>query len=140
MSETDVLITSTGYRYSIQTRIQSRKLPQGNTRSWSAVFILINAAMGAGLLTFPYAFFLTGGWQWGLVVQLVSYECIMCILVYLYLDTNLHYNMYSRINQSNSLLVLRASVNTEWGVVAWARKAGKRVWYHTMLSSMAVKR
>ncbi len=51
---------------------QTRKLPQGNSRSYGAVFIVINAAMGAGLLTFPYAFYLTGGWQWGLVVQLVS--------------------------------------------------------------------
>ena len=78
--ETDVLITSN--RYSIQTHVQSsrtRKLPQGNSSSCGAVFIVINAAMGAGLLTFPYAFFLTGGWQWGLVVQLVSYECIVCI-------------------------------------------------------------
>ena len=52
--------------------IQARELVQGNSTSFGAVFIVINAAMGAGLLAFPYAFFLAGGWQWGIVVQLVS--------------------------------------------------------------------
>ena len=76
MRETDVLITTNGY--SIQNGSwpnNPRILPQGTSRSYGAVFIVINAAMGAGLLTFPYAFYLTGGWQWGLIVQLVSMYC-----------------------------------------------------------------
>lgn len=39
---------------------------------YGAVFIVVNAALGAGLLTFPYAFYLAGGWYWGMVLQLVS--------------------------------------------------------------------
>lgn len=39
---------------------------------FGAVFIVVNAALGAGLLTFPYAFYLAGGWYWGVVLQLVS--------------------------------------------------------------------
>ena len=37
-----------------------RKL-NGNSSVYGAVFIVINAAFGAGLLAFPYAFFLAGG-------------------------------------------------------------------------------
>ena len=40
---------------------------------YGAVFIVVNAALGAGLLTFPYAFYLAGGWYWGVILQLVSY-------------------------------------------------------------------
>ena len=48
-----------------------RELKQGTSKAYGAVFIVINAAMGAGLLTFPYAFYLTGGWYWGVVTQMV---------------------------------------------------------------------
>ena len=47
---------------------------------YGAVFIVVNAALGAGLLTFPYAFYLAGGWYGGLILQLVSYG-IPCMCV-----------------------------------------------------------
>jgi amino acid permease len=37
------------------------RLPQGKTSPFGAVFIIVNAALGAGLLTFPFAFHLAGG-------------------------------------------------------------------------------
>ena len=46
--------------------------PRSGSSPYGAVFIVINAALGAGLLTFPYTFYLTGGWYWGLILQLVS--------------------------------------------------------------------
>ncbi len=70
-SETKPLLIYNHSLSSIQDSDVSRKLVQGNSSSFGAVFIVINAAMGAGLLTFPFAYFLTGGWQWGIVVQLV---------------------------------------------------------------------
>ena len=45
---------------------------------YGAVFIVVNAALGAGLLTFPYAFYLAGGWYWGVILQLVSYVIPCC--------------------------------------------------------------
>ena len=78
-SEKDsLLVSDLPMEHSIQSgngsseQLQGRKLPQGNSKAYGAVFIVINAAMGAGLLTFPYAFYLTGGWEWGVVIQLVG--------------------------------------------------------------------
>ena len=48
------------------------RLPQGKTSSYGAVFIIVNAALGAGLLTFPLAFYLAGGIFPALAVMLVS--------------------------------------------------------------------
>ena len=52
--------------------------PQLNGRSsvYGAVFIVINAAFGAGLLAFPYSFFLAGGKDnlvGGVVIEVVSF-------------------------------------------------------------------
>jgi sodium-coupled neutral amino acid transporter 7/8 len=44
-----------------ELRVAEVRLPQGNTSPWGAVFIVINAALGAGLLTFPSAFYSAGG-------------------------------------------------------------------------------
>ena len=57
--------------------------PQLNGRSsvYGAVFIVINAAFGAGLLAFPYSFFLAGGRDslvGGVVIEVVS--CRLCSL------------------------------------------------------------
>lgn len=63
--------------------VQARDVPSparvgelnGTSSPWGAVFIVVNAALGAGLLTFPYAFFLAGGrkdWYWGLGIQTVG--------------------------------------------------------------------
>ena len=48
---------------------------EGTTTWYASVFIVINAALGAGLLEFPYAFSQSGGVMAALVVQGV------CLLV-----------------------------------------------------------
>lgn len=50
-----------------------RRIPQGKSSALGAIFVVTNAAMGAGMLSFPYAFYLAGGWYWGLTVEMVSY-------------------------------------------------------------------
>lgn len=49
-----------------------RKLPSGNSSFFGAVFIVINAALGAGLLTFPFAFNSAGGVVEGISIEFVS--------------------------------------------------------------------
>ena len=54
-------------------------IPQLNGKSsvYGAVFIVINAAFGAGLLAFPYSFFLAGGKDslvGGIVIEVVSQQ------------------------------------------------------------------
>ena len=46
-------------------------LKRGKSSVVEAVFIVVNAALGAGLLAFPYAFYYAGGWVQGLAIQLV---------------------------------------------------------------------
>ena len=48
------------------------RLPQGKTPPWGAVFIIINAALGAGLLAFPVAFYYAGGILPALLVMMVG--------------------------------------------------------------------
>lgn len=48
------------------------RLPQGKTPPWGAVFIIINAALGAGLLAFPVAFYSAGGILPALLVMMVG--------------------------------------------------------------------
>lgn len=43
----------------------------GGVSSWAAVFIVVNAALGAGLLNFPAAFSLAGGVTAGVLLQMV---------------------------------------------------------------------
>ena len=49
----------------------TKKLKDGTTSSPGAIFVLINAALGAGLLTFPHAFWSSGGVAVGLLLQAV---------------------------------------------------------------------
>lgn len=62
----------------VQEKIGERewevRLPQGKTSPFGAVFIIVNAALGAGLLTFPLAFYLAGGILPALSVTLVSLQ------------------------------------------------------------------
>lgn len=51
---------------------EMRKLPPGNSSFFGAVFIVINAALGAGLLTFPFAFNSAGGVVEGISIEFVS--------------------------------------------------------------------
>ncbi|MCJ8738046.1 hypothetical protein PDJAM_G00031170 [Pangasius djambal] len=52
------------------------KQTQGKTSPYGAVFIVVNAALGAGLLNFPAAFYMAGGVVAGVVLQ-------MCLLVFI---------------------------------------------------------
>ena len=54
------------------TWLQGTRLPPGKTSPWGAVFIIVNAALGAGLLTFPVAFYSAGGVAPSLSVMAVS--------------------------------------------------------------------
>ena len=56
------------------------RLPQGSTSSYGAVFIIINAALGAGLLTFPVAFYSAGGIIPAVLVMLVSHVSNMSMI------------------------------------------------------------
>lgn len=44
---------------------------RGGVSTIGAVFILVNAALGAGLLNFPAAFYMAGGVTAGVVLQMV---------------------------------------------------------------------
>ncbi|XP_034164583.1 sodium-coupled neutral amino acid transporter 7 [Pangasianodon hypophthalmus] len=52
------------------------KQTQGKTSPYGAVFIVVNAALGAGLLNFPAAFYMAGGVVAGVVLQ-------MCLLIFI---------------------------------------------------------
>lgn len=49
-----------------------RTLPRGTSSPVGAVFIVVNAALGAGLLAFPQAFYNAGGVPYGVIIELVS--------------------------------------------------------------------
>lgn len=49
---------------------------------FGAIFIVCNAALGAGLLNFPYAYALAGGWRISLIMQI----CVLLIAL-----AGLHY-------------------------------------------------
>lgn len=47
-------------------------LSRGTTSSFGAIFIVVNACLGAGLLNFPAAFSTAGGVAAGITLQMVS--------------------------------------------------------------------
>ena len=49
-----------------------RTLPKGTSSAIGAVFIVVNAALGAGLLAFPQAFYSAGGAVQGVLIEIVS--------------------------------------------------------------------
>ena len=49
-----------------------RTLPRGSSSAIGAVFIVVNAALGAGLLAFPQTFYNAGGVAYGVLVEVVS--------------------------------------------------------------------
>ncbi|XP_051568985.1 sodium-coupled neutral amino acid transporter 7 [Myxocyprinus asiaticus] len=67
---------------SIQPSIQSEDR-RGGTSSLGAVFIVVNAALGAGLLNFPAAFNMAGGVTAGVVLQMCMVLFIISGLVIL---------------------------------------------------------
>ena len=58
--------------YDVEINPIKSEIKPGNSSSFGAVFLVTNAAMGAGMLTFPYAFYLAGGWYFGMLTELVS--------------------------------------------------------------------
>ncbi|XP_038661936.1 putative sodium-coupled neutral amino acid transporter 7 [Scyliorhinus canicula] len=56
---------------------------EGSTSAFGAVFIVVNAALGAGLLNFPYAFFVAGGVVSGIILLLCLVLFIIAGLVIL---------------------------------------------------------
>ncbi|XP_067905909.1 sodium-coupled neutral amino acid transporter 7 [Heterodontus francisci] len=56
---------------------RSTRKQEGGTPACGAVFIVVNAALGAGLLNFPYAFFVAGGVLAGIVLQL----CLLLFII-----------------------------------------------------------
>ena len=48
------------------------RLSPGKSSAIGAVFIVVNAALGAGLLSFPLAFYSAGGYIQGIAIELVS--------------------------------------------------------------------
>ena len=72
--ESGSLQTVRGYPdgMSIQEQIGiGGRLPEGKTSIFWAIFLVVNAALGAGLLTFPLSFYMTGGIVSGIVIELV---------------------------------------------------------------------
>ena len=54
------------------------RLPSGNVPPYRAVFLVTNAALGAGILNFPQAYMNAGGVQTAIIVQSVS--CSICFI------------------------------------------------------------
>jgi len=63
--------------------------PQGGTSTIGAIFLIVNAALGAGLLNFPKAFDLAGGVLTAVLVQAVLLVFIMLALIILAKTSNL---------------------------------------------------
>ena len=68
-SEVDGFITVRGSGAGVQ--VYTGRLPEGKTSPFWAIFLVVNAALGAGLLTFPLSFYMTGGIVSGIIIELV---------------------------------------------------------------------
>ena len=55
----------------VQAAEVESRLPEGKTSVFMAIFLVVNAALGAGLLAFPLAFYMTGGFVSGILMELV---------------------------------------------------------------------
>ncbi|XP_061883395.1 sodium-coupled neutral amino acid transporter 7 [Entelurus aequoreus] len=63
--------------------LELERRPSGGVSSWGAVFIVVNAALGAGLLNFPAAFNMAGGVTAGVILQMFMLIFIISGLVIL---------------------------------------------------------
>ncbi|XP_061820135.2 sodium-coupled neutral amino acid transporter 7 [Nerophis lumbriciformis] len=63
--------------------LELERRPGGGVSSWGAVFIVVNAALGAGLLNFPAAFNMAGGVTAGVILQMFMLIFIISGLVIL---------------------------------------------------------
>lgn len=55
----------------VQNAGTERRLPEGKTSIFWAIFLVVNAALGAGLLAFPLSFYMTGSILLGILIELV---------------------------------------------------------------------
>ena len=55
----------------VQQAGSPKQLPEGKTSIFWAIFLVVNAALGAGLLAFPLSFYMTGGIIQGIMIELV---------------------------------------------------------------------
>lgn len=56
----------------VQQAASGSRLPEGKTSIFWAIFLVVNAALGAGLLAFPLSFHMTGSIVSGILIELVS--------------------------------------------------------------------
>ena len=74
--EDSVLVKYSTLQPSPATSVQALpgldRLPEGKTSIFWAIFLVVNAALGAGLLAFPLSFYMTGGIVVGILVELVG--------------------------------------------------------------------
>ena len=61
-----------------ESQVRPLKLEEGNVPPYRAVFLIANAALGAGLLNFPEAFKKAGGIKTALIIEMVSTYYIFC--------------------------------------------------------------
>lgn len=62
--------------------LETDRRGSGGVSSWAAVFIVVNAALGAGLLNFPAAFNMAGGVTAGVLLQMVRRSKVRHIILY----------------------------------------------------------
>ncbi|XP_027008018.1 putative sodium-coupled neutral amino acid transporter 7 [Tachysurus fulvidraco] len=86
------------------------KQPQGRTSALGAVFIVVNAALGAGLLNFPAAFYMAGGVVAGVVLQ-------MCLLIFIITGLVILAYCSQVSNESTYQEVVRAVCGKVLGVI-----------------------
>ncbi|KAI4905331.1 hypothetical protein NFI96_015424 [Prochilodus magdalenae] len=94
---------------SIQAPGQSQQ-SRGGTSAFGAVFIVVNAALGAGLLNFPAAFNMAGGVTAGVVVQ-------MCMLIFIITGLVILAYCSQVSNESTYQEVVRAVCGKVLGVI-----------------------
>ncbi|XP_046897329.1 putative sodium-coupled neutral amino acid transporter 7 isoform X1 [Hypomesus transpacificus] len=82
----------------------------GGVSAFGAVFIVVNAALGAGLLNFPAAFYMAGGVTAGVVLQMFMLTFIISGLVILAYCSQVS-------NESTYQEVVRASCGKVMGVI-----------------------
>ena len=75
--------------------------PAGNTSTAGAVFLIVNAALGAGLLNFPAAFDQAGGVLAAVLVQAVLLLFIMVALIILAKTSDLKQSTTLQVSKSN---------------------------------------
>ncbi|XP_072516961.1 sodium-coupled neutral amino acid transporter 7 [Salminus brasiliensis] len=94
---------------SIQAPSQSQQC-RGGTSTFAAVFIVVNAALGAGLLNFPAAFNMAGGVTAGVVLQ-------MCMLIFIITGLVILAYCSQVSNESTYQEVVRAVCGKVLGVI-----------------------